>query len=61
MCIATVLSLFLVPVLYIVIKSMEERGKPHKHAVLVDETLDGHGSDQSTKAAASRSLDKDRL
>ncbi len=61
MCIATVLSLFLVPVLYIVIKSMEARARPKHHSVLVNETSDSNGGGQSPKPAASRSLDKDRL
>jgi hydrophobic/amphiphilic exporter-1 (mainly G- bacteria), HAE1 family len=49
MCIATVLSLFLVPVLYIVIKSMESRYLEKRRPVLVDGTLDGNGDGHAPK------------
>jgi HAE1 family hydrophobic/amphiphilic exporter-1 len=62
MCIATVLSLFLVPVLYIVIKSMESRYKDKHRPVLVDDALDGHGhvsKVELTKTGVGRSSDSE--
>jgi hydrophobic/amphiphilic exporter-1 (mainly G- bacteria), HAE1 family len=64
MCVATVLSLFLVPVLYVVIKSMEARYHDRRHPVLVDGNLDGHNGGQSvrsepSKTAIGRSVDQD--
>lgn len=73
MCVATVLSLFLVPVLYIVIKSMVDRGRPHPRPALADGDVggdgnghgtdhkdghrDGYGDGRSPKVPASRSSD----
>jgi hydrophobic/amphiphilic exporter-1 (mainly G- bacteria), HAE1 family len=64
MCIATVLSLFLVPVLYIVIKSMELRYRSERKPVLIEGDLDGHHDGHSsrvepTKMAVGRSSDGD--
>jgi hydrophobic/amphiphilic exporter-1 (mainly G- bacteria), HAE1 family len=60
MCIATVLSLFLVPVLYIVIKSMESRYKDKRRPVLVNDASNGHdpaSKVEQTKTGAGRSGD----
>ncbi|MBW4538285.1 MAG: efflux RND transporter permease subunit [Myxacorys chilensis ATA2-1-KO14] len=52
MVVATFLSLFIVPVLYIVIKSTEARFKRSPRPIRVDETRDGHGSNQPSRETA---------
>ena len=62
MCIATVLSLFIVPVLYVVIKSAESRFRksppPTAATARVDGSLDGHDGHRARETAARSSSDK---
>lgn len=64
MCVATVLSLFVVPVLYIVIKNLEMRYLPHRRVSLADHVPEAaiagngsthHGKDAPVKRSASDS------
>jgi len=58
MCVATVLSLFIVPVLYVVIKSAASRGRkspPTPAVATVDGSLDGHDDSYRSREPVARS------
>ncbi|MBW4441246.1 MAG: efflux RND transporter permease subunit [Plectolyngbya sp. WJT66-NPBG17] len=61
MVVATFLSLFIVPVLYIVIKSFEDRiRRPARpDPIDLDQTIDGHGNYSGDRETASQSSDRD--
>jgi hydrophobic/amphiphilic exporter-1 (mainly G- bacteria), HAE1 family len=58
MCVATFLSLFVVPVLYIAIKSLEDRlrKKPRSPDTPIDPTVDGHGDPKAIGPAPELTL-----